>query len=1559
MTSASPYSASRRRRGHAIPGGLALDATGRYLYVGYNNGGGDASIQVRRIDLQQPDPVSAVEARLSGLRGKAIDVDDAGRVYIADGAFIRIYDEKLSTLHHSVPATNVEGLDVRRESGQLALYVSDRTLNTVSRWVLDETGDRVEGAKRSGLGSDGEVRVAGAVSLRGIAVDGRGRVWVADPAADKVFRIDPDGTDIASVSVSDAVDLDVAGDTVVVARFYDRVLALIDGSMKVVQTISVPWNALRLDPAGDGGAGSLSGIVVAPSGGIYVSNETGATADKRSTYGIADDRRGTIDGVDYTDITEADRDPVLRAVSNVLANDTDADGTTLVAELVTQPAHGAVTLAPNGDFSYVPDAGFVGQDSFTYRASDGALVSAAATVTIVVESAGAGITVTPTAGLSVTEAGSTATFSIVLASPPVADVTVSLESSDTTEGSVAPTSVTFTPGNWNAAQAVTVTGADDASADGAQAFTIVTAAASSADGAYAGLDPADVAVTTSDNDSASVIVTPPPGLAAVVSEVGGSVTFTVALGSQPAATVTIGLSSSDTTEGVVSPAMLTFGPGNWNSAQVVTVTGVDDAVIDGTQAFSVVTAIAASTDATYDGIDPADVPIATTDDDVAGITVTPDSGLTVTEAGGTAIFAVVLASQPGADVSVSLSSSDTTEGTVAPASLTFTPANWNVVQVVTVTGVDDPAADGSQPFTIVTAAAQSADTDYAGIDASDVLVASVDDDAAGVTVTPTTGLVVNESGSTASFVIVLNTQPAADVTFDLVSSDTTEGTVSPATVTFGPGTWNQPQTVTVAGIDDAVADGSVGFSIVTGAGSSTDIDYADLDPADVTITTSDNDTAGITVAPTANLTVTEAGGTATFTVVLQTQPTADVTVDVSSSDLTEGTVAPAVLTFTPATWNTAQRVTVTGAADAVRDGDVAFVVVVAPAISSDGRYAGLDPADVSVTNLEGRLVSAASGRVLSVGGQPVGGVTIYLTGAAVASMTTEADGTYRFADLEQGQAYVVIPVRDGFGFTPGAHAIDALDDDVVADFVAVRLYSLTGEVNDKNGSGVGGVQVELRCGTTHLVTTTGAGGRYAFDGVPEGASCTVTPEAPGFTFGPGTIVVTPGATPEVAPIDVVEGLFTRYFAEGATGLFFDTNIALMNATDTAADVRVRFQRPDGVEGVVSVTMPPLSRATVNPEQLDEMRDTAVATVIESTQPIIADRTMHWDGMGYGSHSESSIAQPLTQWFLAEGTTAAGFQLFYLVQNPNTTDAVVEVRYLLPAPQPPVVKTYTVPAGSRFNIWVNLEDTKLASTDVSAVVTSRNGVSVIVERSMYLSGHGRTFDAGHESAAIEAPARQWFLAEGATGTFFDLFTLIANPGDEAARVEVRYLLPTGAPVVRTYDVAPNSRFNIWVDWEDARLADTSVAQVITSTNGVPIVVERAMWWSADSWYEGHNSAGATQAGSKWAAAGGEESGRYAVETYILVANTSTFGGDVDVTVVFEDGVTETQRVAVGANARTTFRMRDWFPSTSGRRYGVVVEAANPAMQLVVERANYNSAEGDFWGAGANALATRLR
>src|SRR4029453_14863082 len=370
-------------------------------------------------------------------------------------------------------------------------------------------------------------------------------------------------------------------------------------------------------------------------------------------------------------------------------------------------------------------------------------------------------------------------------------------------------------------------------------------------------------------------------------------TFPAVLNSQPTADVTIGLTSSDTTEGTVSPASLTFTSANWNVPQTVTVTGVNDDLDDGDIAYSIVTAAATSTDTTYNGVNASDVAVTNTDNDVAGITVTPTTGLTTTEAGGTATFTVVLNTQPIADVTIALSSSDTTEGTLSPASLTFTTVNWNVAQTVTVTGVDDPQVDGAVAYTIVTAAAVSTDLTYNNVNASDVSVTNSDNDTAGITVTPTAGLTTTEGLGTATFTVVLNTQPSADVTIAVSSSDTTEGTVGPASLTFTTVNWNVAQTVTVPGVDDPQVDGAVAYTIVTAAAVSTDLTYNNVNASDVSVTNSDNDTAGITVTPTAGLTTTEGLGTATFTVVLNTRPTADVTIALSSSDTTEGTVGPA------------------------------------------------------------------------------------------------------------------------------------------------------------------------------------------------------------------------------------------------------------------------------------------------------------------------------------------------------------------------------------------------------------------------------------------------------------------------------------------------------------------------------------------------------------------------------------------------------------------------------------------------------------------------------------------
>ena len=79
------------------------------------------------------------------------------------------------------------------------------------------------------------------------------------------------------------------------------------------------------------------------------------------------------------------------------------------------------------------------------------------------------------------------------------------------------------------------------------------------------------------------------------------------------------------------------------------------------------------------------------DDDTAGITVSPASGLVTSESGTSASLSVVLTSQPTANVTITLASSDTTEGTVSPAMLVFTSANWNTAQLASVTGVNDAA----------------------------------------------------------------------------------------------------------------------------------------------------------------------------------------------------------------------------------------------------------------------------------------------------------------------------------------------------------------------------------------------------------------------------------------------------------------------------------------------------------------------------------------------------------------------------------------------------------------------------------------------------------------------------------------------------------------------------------------------------------------------------------------------------------------------------------------------------------------------------------------------------
>jgi hypothetical protein len=448
------------------------------------------------------------------------------------------------------------------------------------------------------------------------------------------------------------------------------------------------------------------------------------------------------------------------------------------------------------------------------------------------------------------------------------------------------------------------------------------------------------------------------------------------------------------------------------------------------------------------------------------------------------------------------------------------------------------------------------------------------------------------------------------------------------------------------------------------------------------------------------------------------------------------------------------------------------------------------------------------------------------------------------------------------------------------------------------------------------------------------------------------------------------GSATRYFAEGATSSFFETRLAVANPGTETARVGLRFALTDQSIRTTTVQVPAGQSRKIALSQVPGLAAAEFSTVLETDQPVVAERQMWWSATSaYGTHSERAIGAPALTWYLAEGATHSGFDLFYLLQNPNSSESQVRVRYLRPSGAP-LEKTYALPPNSRTNIWVDVEEfggqAVLSNTDVSAAFEVVNGQPIIVERAMYLTrsqqGQGSLFEAGHESAGVTEGASEWFLAEGATGTYFDLFVLVANPGSTAATIEATYLLPDGSNVVKTYSVPPASRFNIWVDLEDPRLADTAVSTTIRSTNGVPIVVERAMWWpgpTSATWTEAHNSPGSVESATRWGIGDGVVQDQPApADTYILVANVGAVTNRVRVTLLYDDGgPAESRQFDVPPRSRFNVDVRAEFPTAVGRGFGAIVESVSGG-PIVVERAIYNDAFGIRWAAGNNALATKL-
>lgn len=230
----------------------------------------------------------------------------------------------------------------------------------------------------------------------------------------------------------------------------------------------------------------------------------------------------------------------------------------------------------------------------------------------------------------------------------------------------------------------------------------------------------------------------------------------------------------------------------------------------------------------------------------------------------------------------------------------------------------------------------------------------------GINVTPTSGLETAESGDTATFDVVLDTQPAADVLIDLSSSDTTEGTIDKSSLTFNSTNWFTPQTVTITGVDDSEVDGDLLYSILTAAAVSSDPAYSGLDAADVSVTNLDDD------QPVSTLTVTGVAPSSAA-------PGEQLTVTVTGTGFVDG-----------ATVDFGQRVNIQG---------VTFVDTTQLQVDIKVHpKAGTGPRDVTVTNPDGTTAILA------------GGFTVGTSAAAtLTSFDSSSDGSQSADTAEQAQ----------------------------------------------------------------------------------------------------------------------------------------------------------------------------------------------------------------------------------------------------------------------------------------------------------------------------------------------------------------------------------------------------------------------------------------------------------------------------------------------------------------------------------------------------------------------------
>jgi hypothetical protein len=426
------------------------------------------------------------------------------------------------------------------------------------------------------------------------------------------------------------------------------------------------------------------------------------------------------------------------------------------------------------------------------------------------------------------------------------------------------------------------------------------------------------------------------------------------------------------------------------------------------------------------------------------------------------------------------------------------------------------------------------------------------------------------------------------------------------------------------------------------------------------------------------------------------------------------------------------------------------------------------------------------------------------------------------------------------------------------------------------------------------------------------------------------------------------GSTPTYFAEGAQG-FFDYRLAVLNTSASETWLNVSYLREGASPLVRSYSVGANRRMTISGDDVPELNGASFAAVLSAPSTVISERTMRWRmNGGDGAAGAKALSAPSTTWYLAEGN-AGYFDTYVLLANPSATATTATVDFLLDGGGV-VRRQYPLAGNARYTVWTN-QVPQLAGRSFATTVTAPN--PILVERAMYFRGVHGAFEGGHASAAVPAGARNWFLAEGSTGQWFETFVLISNPNATAVEATIRYLTPSGVARTEVRTLPPTSRTTILIDSLPG-LGSTDVSCSIAASGN--IVVERSMYWPGvpGPWYGANNTVGITALRTRWALAEGEVGGADGAGTYVLLANPGSAAATATLTFYRELGAPIVVTRSVPAGSRQTVDAGA-LGMGSGERFGVVVQSTQP---IAVERSIYWNYQGGLWTSGTTEIGTPL-